>query len=293
MHATNRPCEVCSTTEFTPLFEKEEHTFVRCRSCALERIDPAPTDDTLAKIYGKHYYDAWGLHGDENTVAQLKKATFAYVLGRLPRPAPGDKLLDCGAATGFLLEVAKDLGFDPYGVELSEFGAGEIARKFGAGHSFRGQIEDATFPDAAPGSFAAVTMCDYIEHVRKPSEVLDRARTLLRPGGSIALTTPDTTSLTHRVLGKGWSHYKIEHLYYFGTENLTKLLEGAGFHDVTVHPLWKALSLKYIREQFEVYPHPVLSRAARGLGKVVPNMLQARPLRLLTGEMLVVARARG
>jgi 2-polyprenyl-3-methyl-5-hydroxy-6-metoxy-1,4-benzoquinol methylase len=290
MQAALRACEVCSGTGFSTLFEKDAHRWVRCDACALERIDPPPTDDTLARIYGKHYYDAWGLHSDASTVSQLKKATFSYVLGQLPAHRPHAKLLDCGAATGFLLEIAKERGFEPYGVELSEFGANAIAEKFGKGRAFRGEIEDATFPDAGEGSFEAITMCDYIEHVRNPKRVLERARTLLAPDGVIALTTPDTDSITHRVLAKGWSHYKVEHLYYFGHANIARLLESAGFRNVEFKPLWKALNLKYIREQFEVYPHPVLSKVARGLGKVVPNRLQAQTIRLLTGEMLAIAR---
>ncbi len=290
MQAALRVCEVCSGTEFTSLFEKDEHRWVRCKTCALERIDPAPADATLSAIYGKHYYDAWGLHDDVSTVGDLKKATFAYVLGQLPQLPRGSKLLDCGAATGFLLEIAKQRGLEPYGVELSEFGANAIAEKFGADRAFRGEIENARFADAGEGSFQAITMCDYIEHVRDPKRVLERAGTLLAPGGVLALTTPDTDSLTHRGLGKGWSHYKVEHLYYFGHDNITRLLRSAGYGKVEFKPLWKALNLKYIREQFEVYPHPVLSRVARGLGKVVPSRMQAQTIRLLTGEMLAIAR---
>lgn len=290
MQAALRPCEVCSGTEFTTLFEKDGHRWTRCQACALERIDPPPTDATLSAIYGKHYYDAWGLHSDASTVGDLKKATFRYVLAQLPRAPVNAKLLDCGAATGFLLEIAKERGYEPYGVELSEFGANAIAEKFGSGRAFRGELENVAFRDAGEGSFQAITMCDYIEHVRDPRRVLERAHSLLAADGVIALTTPDTDSITHRVLAKGWSHYKVEHLYYFGHDNITKLLRSAGFGKVEFKPLWKALNLKYIREQFEVYPHPVLSKLARGLGRLVPNRAQAQTIRLLTGEMLTIAR---
>src|SRR5437868_6140620 len=86
--------------------------------------------------------------------------------GRSPRSAARARLLDCGAATGFLLDVARDLGYDPYGLELSEFGAGVIAGKLGADRVFCGELQHAKFDGVQPGGFDVVTMCDYIEHVR-------------------------------------------------------------------------------------------------------------------------------
>jgi 2-polyprenyl-3-methyl-5-hydroxy-6-metoxy-1,4-benzoquinol methylase len=290
MQAQLRTCEVCGGADVEFLFEKAEHRFVRCTGCALERIDPAPTDATLASIYGAHYYDAWGLHGNEDTVARLKKGTFRWVLDALPASIRGGKLLDLGAATGFLLEVAKERGFEPYGVELSEFGAKEIARKFGEGRAFRGELEDATFPGVSEGSFQVVSMCDYIEHVRSPRRVLERVRKLVAPGGAVVITTPDAGSVSRKILGNGWSHYKVEHLHYFNRANLRRLLNEVGFSEVNYKPLMKSLNLKYIHEQFEVYPHPVLTAVSRALGKLTPEPVQRLPVRVPTGELLAVAR---
>jgi 2-polyprenyl-3-methyl-5-hydroxy-6-metoxy-1,4-benzoquinol methylase len=279
-------CEVCGSTTFRPMFDKLDHHFVRCEACGLERITPQPTDETLAKIYGSHYYDAWGLHENEEIVAQLKRRTFQFVLGKMPGPNGSSKLLDCGAATGFLLEVARDLGYDPYGLELSEFGAKAIATKFGADHVFCGELEAASF---SPGEFGAVTMCDYIEHVRDPRRTLELARRLLKPGGVLALTTPDTGSLSHRVLRTGWTHYKIEHLFYFNQENLARLLRQSGFASVDFYVLRKSLTIDYIGRQFEVYPHPALTKLAR-VAKLAPRAARAFPLPFSTGELLAVAR---
>jgi 2-polyprenyl-3-methyl-5-hydroxy-6-metoxy-1,4-benzoquinol methylase len=283
-------CEVCASSRFEPMFEKLEHRFVRCGDCGLERISPQPSDETLAKIYGAHYYDAWGLHDNEDTVATLKKRTFKYVLDKLPAPAPGTKLLDCGAATGFLLEVAQERGYEPYGLELSEFGAAEIARKFGEDRVFCGELPRAEFPTARAGDFAAITMCDYIEHVRDPRQTLELARKLIAGGGTLAITTPDAGSPSRRVLGTGWTHYKIEHLFYFNKRNLERLLKDVGFSSVSFYPLWKSLTLDYIGHQFEVYPHPALTPVARALRRM-PEQIRAFPLPFTTGELLAVARA--
>ena len=272
------------------MFDKLDHHFVRCGGCGLERISPQPSDETLAKIYGAHYYDAWGLHDNEEAVAALKKRTFRYVLDKLPPQPPGAKLLDCGAATGFLLDVAKDLGYAPYALELSEFGAEVIADRFGREHVFCGELQDCRFADAGPGDFQVLTMCDYIEHVRDPRHTLELAHTLLAPGGALAITTPDAGSPSRRVLGTGWTHYKIEHLFYFNKRNLERLLKEVGFSSVTFYPLWKSLTLDYIGHQFEIYPHKALTAVARAVRRFAPEPVRTLPLPFTTGELLAVAR---
>jgi len=259
------------------MFDKLEHHFVRCDDCGLERISPQPSNETLAQIYGAHYYDAWGLHDNESTVANLKKRTFRYVLNKLGQPGPHAKLLDCGAATGFLLEVAQHLGYEPFGLELSEFGAD---------HVYCGELQHASF--AGVDKFDVVTMCDYIEHVRDPRQTLALARGLLSDRGVLAITTPDAGSPSHRLLRTGWTHYKIEHLFFFNKKNLERLLKDVGFSSVSFYPLWKSLTLDYIGHQFEVYPHPALTPVARAL-KHVPQKIRSLPLPFTTGELLAIA----
>ncbi|MGE3455231.1 MAG: class I SAM-dependent methyltransferase [Kofleriaceae bacterium] len=272
------------------LFDKLDHQFVRCGDCGLEKISPQPSDETLAKIYGAHYYEAWGLHDQEQVVAALKKRTFSYVLGKIGAAAAKAKLLDCGAATGFLLEVAKEVGYEPYGLELSDFGAQAIAEKFGNDRVFCGELPNAKFPSVKPGDFDVITMCDYIEHVRDPRQTLKLAREWLSNSGTLAITTPDAGSPSRRVLGNGWTHYKIEHLFYFNKRNLERLLKDVGFSSVTFYPLWKSLTLDYIGHQFEVYPHPALTKVARMIRKLTPEPIRTLPLPFTTGELLAIAK---
>ena len=46
---------------------------------------------------------------------------------------------------GYLMEEAASTGMEPYGVELSKFGAGRIAEKFGADRIFCGPFDQASF----------------------------------------------------------------------------------------------------------------------------------------------------
>jgi len=284
-----RICEVCGAGDFRIVGDIAEHHFVGCRRCGLERIDPQPTDETLAKIYGAHYYDAWGLHTDKSSVEDLKRGTFRRVLKGIGQPPAGAKLLDCGAATGFLMGVAKDLGYEPYGVELSEFGAGEIASHFGKDHVHQGHLEHAPWAD---GAFDAITMCDFLEHVRDPVGIAKRAHALLKPGGVLAISMPRLGSFTHRVMRLRWTHYKVEHLFYFSVENLGRLLENVGFERYEGKTLVKTMNLRYIAHQFAIYPHPVLTPAVNTAAKLLPDVALRTQFPIAMGELVAYARKR-
>lgn len=283
-----RPCEVCDGENFSTFGEKEGHSFARCETCGLERIDPAPTDETLAKIYGEHYYDAWGLKKDHDAVAKIKKSTFERVVGGAGKLKPNARILDLGAATGFLMEVARDRGYEAYGLELSEFGANEIARKFGKDRVFRGQLEDATFEGVPKGGFDAIFMCDYIEHVRDPKGVLKLVYEWLAPGGVVGMTTPRLDSISRKLMGMGWTHYKIEHLYYFSNAVMERLLTSIGYRAYRGKALVKTMTPEYIAHQFRVYPHPLLSKVAR-IGEALPAIAQEAPFPILMGDLLSYA----
>src|SRR5262245_27948787 len=101
-----RPCEVCGSTAFLEVLCLQDYHLARCRACGLERLDPQPPDQVLASIYSKSYYEAWGLHLRPKLVHRVKTATFKRRLQSIPGLLPGSRVLDCGAATGILMELA-------------------------------------------------------------------------------------------------------------------------------------------------------------------------------------------
>ncbi len=296
------PCPCCSGRRFRYKFLREGYRFIECASCGLQRIDPAPRDDELAEIYRREYYGAWGLEQEPEETRRMKKRSFRHLLGRARREpaAPGaesgpPRLVDFGAATGFLMEAAEDLGLEPYGIEINEYGAKEIAGRFGEDRVFCGEAEEAQFEhahEAKGGGFEIASMTDYIEHVRRPEGVLRKAHELLAPGGILVLTTPDTGSLSRRVMGRNWLHYKTEHLYYFSRHNLAVLLEKAGFEVLVSRGARKILTARYVAHVLLRYPHWLLTPLARGMLWLLPSALLDRDFSVPSGELEIQARKR-
>ena len=238
-------CLVCGAD--APLQgQRNGYPFHRCPRCGLLFAWPLPED--TADIYAEDYY-AGGRRGfgyvDYDRDKRPMAPTFEKYLDLLAKrqPPPG-RLLDVGAATGFFLALARPRGWDVRGVDLSEY-ACQVARGKGL-DVFCGSLEQ--YP-AADASFDVVTMWDVIEHFPDPRGALSAAQRLLKPGGLLALNTPDAGSLVARLLGLRWHLVAPpEHLVLFHQDSLKRLLNEAGFEVLQTACIGKRFTVQYIAQ---------------------------------------------
>jgi 2-polyprenyl-3-methyl-5-hydroxy-6-metoxy-1,4-benzoquinol methylase len=157
------------------------------------------------------------------------------IASRLPEGR--GRLLDVGCALGTFLALARDRGFEPHGVEISQF-ASTFAREKRGLDVFTGDLENYA---AASGSFDVITFWDAIEHVTHPLENLKTARRLLRPGGLLLLTTDnfdclvaDVARLSYRA-SAGTLRYAMQRVFidanrsYFTESTLRAALHSTFF----------------------------------------------------------------
>ncbi len=280
-------CDHCGSSEARKLFDKGGDSYVRCGACGLVYINPQPTDAELAAIYDEHYYDAWGSGVNAAHVAALKRRTFALMLRRLGRRAGvrGGRLLDLGCATGYLLEVASEQGFDPHGIELNPFSAKQAQQKFGS-QVHCGTVDDAPFPN---GHFDVVVMSDLLEHARSPRKLLAQTHELLARGGALIVVAPNVGGLSSKLLRHAWTDYKREHLFYFDKRSIAAVLRHAGFEVREVRAFPKFLDLSYIRQQLIEYPTPLFTPLVRALHSISPPRLRRVAFPIFAGSMMAIA----
>jgi cyclopropane fatty-acyl-phospholipid synthase-like methyltransferase len=156
-------------------------------------------------------------------------------------PANGRNLLDVGAYIGVFVEAALAAGWDAVGVEPSRW-ASSIAQVQGL------PVIEGTqdVPELEGRQFDVVTMWDVIEHVDDPMAELEKACSLLKPGGFIAVHTMDIDSLAARIMGRRWPWLMDMHIHYFSKRTLAEMLEKAGFEVVWIGPQGRFLSLGYL-----------------------------------------------
>jgi len=162
---------------------------------------------------------------------------FKRALADLEALVPKGQLLDVGCGPGVFLGLAREAGWQVQGVELSRRHVEKARATLGI-EPWQGDFLAAPL---APGSFEAVTMWDFLEHVLDPAAVLARARELLRPDGLLLVFTIDTSSLfntagdlLYRLTNGRLARpiellYDARHNYYFSRRSLAHLLDRCGF----------------------------------------------------------------
>jgi SAM-dependent methyltransferase len=288
-------CIACSAP-MVPRFVDAVAGHWRCPCCGLESIWPQPDDRSLSAIYGERYFSHYKSTIDPQLTRSMKRATFDRQLRLLASTGPFPnkrRLLDCGAATGILAERAKEQGWDAFAIEVSEFGADACAKLLGPDHIYRGEVQSAFFAANPENRFEVITMCDFIEHVRDPREVLRWARERLMPGGVLLLTTPEVGGISWRVMGRHWFHYVPEHLWFLNSQSIRMLLNESGFEDAAVAPLRKTVTVEYALAYYHRSSSDsrIFSPVARLLKSLLPAFIRRQSFRFYLGEMVVTARA--
>ncbi|EPR35563.1 hypothetical protein dsat_1904 [Alkalidesulfovibrio alkalitolerans DSM 16529] len=162
----------------------------------------------------------------------------------------GKTLLDVGAGSGILVQAAREMGFDALGVEPSRWLQGIAA-------SAEIPVICGTIDDL-PGDalFDAIMAVDVVEHVDDPMGLLRACVSRLRPGGLLAVVTPDRGSVVARLMGWRWWHYRIAHVNYFNRVTLDMALRGAGLTPIQyTRPGWR-FPLDYLLQRLGAYIPP-------------------------------------
>jgi len=162
-------------------------------------------------------------------------------LARLPR---GGRLLDIGCATGiFVAQAMTD--WRAVGTDVS-LAACRVARQRGLDVV----VSDAARLPLASGSHDVVTLWDTLEHLPDPLAVLGEVARILRPGGSLVLSTGDVSSWCARLSGSRWHLFTLpEHRYFFSRDSLEPLLNRVGLRCTACYHDGARYSAAYLVER--------------------------------------------
>jgi len=181
-----------------------------------------PQPVSLAEQYNSSYFDLYRRRKPFRIRRALSRLSVIELM------IPPGRLLDIGCSLGYFVEGALQRKWQASGVEISPQ-ASEEARSLGLDVK-TGVLEDVHYPDEA---FDCVTMWDVLEHVPDPTLHMREVRRILKPGGILAIGTPNLGHPAFKAKRENWRHLKpSEHIFYFEERTLARLFEKTGFRQV-------------------------------------------------------------
>lgn len=222
-----------------------------CKSCDRYGLDPEPSADQIRNSYREYYthdgapgggFEGWLKHavpgvclGYRDRVSWFQRVAGGLVAMVGPLRTLGERavlwlggaergrLLDVGCGSGETMLRMRDLGWEVVGVEFDVEAARVAAERAGAPVL-------ATLEEVEAGSFDAVVLDHVVEHLADAPSTLRSCWRALRPGGRLALATPNAGSAARHRFGPNWLHWDPpRHLALRGERGLRDLVCESGF----------------------------------------------------------------
>jgi SAM-dependent methyltransferase len=230
------PCPCCGSESVEPIFEGPDRlhhlpgsfSFSRCLKCGAFRQQPRLAWSSLAAYYPEEYA-AYHYSAPSTPSLRTKLANYGNVKRRrfVEKHLPGGRLLEVGCGTGaFLRELAASTCWQLEGIEPTPSAAAFTSQSLGL-PIHQGRLDEI---DLQPSSYDAVVMWCVLEHLTQPIEDLRRVHSLLKEGGWLFFSMPNSDSLEARIFGPYWSGWDLpRHLYVFPRRLLIETLSRLGF----------------------------------------------------------------
>lgn len=219
-------CPVCSANTSTYGLLVKGYRYTRCETCRLLYIDPLPREQELENYY-QQYRSVKAAEGcgyltpgHLQTYRQEKELTFRD-LGFDLKSLRSKKLLEIGCANGPFLTLARDMGAEILGIDIS---ADLIEEAVQYGLNCRvARVEEVS------GVFDVICLWDVLEHVTTPRRFLTEVRRLSRCGTNLFVQTPRYGRIAE-LFAEEWRYLlPVEHVVLYSLESLTALLGEFGF----------------------------------------------------------------
>jgi len=136
-------------------------------------------------------------------------------------------------------------------------------------------------------AFDAIALFHVFENMADPHDALGRVKDLLKPGGTLFLTTFDTEGFLYLLTERRrMVHNFRTHLILYSRSALIELLEHSGFEIQSIVPDFEYRDHKFLRHWLTAR-WPRVGAIARAILRVLPD-----PLLVTSGSIRVIARRR-
>lgn len=241
---------------------------VKCNTCGIVFLNKRLNEKGRKRFY--HGYVR--LH---ETPERLKPRLEMYEMeyNIISNIVPQGSVLDVGCGSGKFLSKFSPRSYRRFGVE---YGAEAVCHARSAisqkeGLIYEGGLIDAPFKK---DDFDLIIFRGVLEHLPNPREILDKACSLVKKGGSIFITSmPNLECISAEIFRSYWNqHREFEHIVHFGKSNFRKYFKEHGFVEIADRELyWDTPYARPIEDIIQIAEAIKMKQEGRtNIGKVSP-----------------------
>lgn len=224
-----------------------DYILCACTSCHAVFQQEIPSPEFMAELY-----EVW--IDSKGELARKASLPVGYYLGHVreivlilqlfDKFSNSLRFLDFGMGWGAWALVAKALGVDSYGTEISE----ERIR-----YAQQGGIKAISWGDISQQEFDFINAEQVFEHIADPLDTLRYLKSGLRPGGIVKISVPYSPVINQSLRLMDWGQKKgslfslnpvapLEHINYFRRSSIIRMGTECGMNEIRI-PLMKQYRL--------------------------------------------------
>lgn len=218
-------CPICRSAS-RQVFQKHSYGIRQCENCGHRFCELEPSVEHVRTVYGDGYFTEGGAgYSDYLSEMELLVAHGTRYGRLLQRYTTPGRVLDIGAAAGFILKGLQSQGWQGIGLEPNATMAQHGQQTFGLDIRV-GTLE--TFESSE--QFKLISMVQVVAHFYELQKAFQSAAALTEPGGYWLIETWNKDSWMARLLGENWHEYSPPSvLHWFSPASLTRLASQFGF----------------------------------------------------------------
>lgn len=217
-----RSCPVCDSTKYVHVLDKSGGSYVKCMKCTMIYLNPVFKKNVLDEYYRN--LDT-GQAIIVNNESDFYKEIYVKGLNKISKIINKGKILDIGCSSGVFLDIAKNRGWETYGIEPMKLEAEMCKNK---GHILYTEKLDDLKIDI---KFDVITLWDVFEHLPDGIEQLKLFKSKLSPKGIIFMQIPNSDALAPRVMRERCNMFDgIEHVNIYNPKTIKLVAQKVGLN---------------------------------------------------------------
>jgi len=221
---TLRKCPSCETTAFSRILKKDHMDIVQCDQCSLVYTNPVFNEEHYKTTYkSEDYQEIVKDLGEESHDYRVRRfgSERIKIMSQFNKNQKPIRYLDVGCSTGFVVEAAKNEGWDAVGIDLNP-----SAIEFGQSRGLdlrNNSLDQISFSE---NYFDVISLFDVLEHLTNPKDIISQALYYLKNDGLIFLYVPNWDSASRFLMGEN-AHFiwPTHHLNYYTPQTIISFLK--------------------------------------------------------------------